>query len=407
MPLSQAPRGTYDAFVMSPDDSQPRPISLLVDIASGEVAQMDEITLVSVGLQERKDLQEWITKHPDLIAPDLLLITTEFDRWEVRDQKVADRLDALFLDTSGAPVIVEFKRDKASDTVELQALKYAAYSSQLTLDELVEEFAAKREFSADESREQLLQHAPALEDGGLRSVKVLLVAGSFGPSVTSVVLWLREYDIDIGCIEVSARSLPSSTQAVITARRLIPLPEAEDYLVRRRRKEQEEERARDEPAEWTWEGYKSKYPSDQLAIARRLFDELTDYVQEHQLPWTPALRYSWLGYKRPGDYYVPLIKLRVEGPIVFAVKLPASPEELGLESPYPNLKDSWNQHSREWSWAIHSLDDVPDVHPAVDISSGFQPEKGPMQVPEQMVSADDGVASDNGAPSGAAQPAAP
>jgi hypothetical protein len=56
---------------------------------------MDEITLASVGLQEPKDLQEWITKHPDLIAPDLLVITTEFDRWEVRDQKVADRLDAL------------------------------------------------------------------------------------------------------------------------------------------------------------------------------------------------------------------------------------------------------------------------------------------------------------------------
>jgi hypothetical protein len=392
---------------MSPDDSQPGPISLLVDIPSGEVAQMDEITLASVGLQERKDLQEWITKHPDLIAPDLLLITTEFDRWEVRDQKVADRLDALFLDTSGAPVIVEFKRDKASDTVELQALKYAAYSSQLTLDELVEELAAKRGISADESREQLLQHAPALEDGGLRSVKVLLVAGSFGPAVTSVVLWLREYDIDIGCIEVSARSVPSSTQAVITARQLIPLPEAEDYLVRRRRKEQEEERAREEPAEWTWDGYKARYPSDQLAIARRLFDELTDYVQEHQLPWTPALRYSWLGYKRPGDYYVPLIKLRVEGPIDFAVKLPASPEQLRLDSPYPNLKDSWNQHSREWSWAIPSLDDVPDVHPSVDISRGLQPEKGPMQIPEQLVSADDVVASDNGAPSRVGQPAAP
>jgi hypothetical protein len=56
-----------------------------------------------------------------------------------------------------------------------------------------------------------------------------------------VVLWLREYDIDIGCIEVSARSVPGAHQAVITARQLIPLPEAEDYLVRRRRREQEED----------------------------------------------------------------------------------------------------------------------------------------------------------------------
>jgi hypothetical protein len=39
---------------------------------------------------------------PDLIASGLLLVTAELDRWEVRDRKVADRLDALFLDPSGA-----------------------------------------------------------------------------------------------------------------------------------------------------------------------------------------------------------------------------------------------------------------------------------------------------------------
>jgi RecB family endonuclease NucS len=110
-------------------------LSLLVDLRSGDVERMDEITLASAGLKERQDLQRWITEHPDIIAPGLLLVTTEFDRWEIREQKVADRLDALFLDVTGAPVLVEFKRDKATDTVELQALKYAAYCSQLTLDE--------------------------------------------------------------------------------------------------------------------------------------------------------------------------------------------------------------------------------------------------------------------------------
>src|SRR3954447_2485631 len=172
-------------------------LSLLVDLGSGDVERMDEITLASVGLKERQDLQRWITEHPDLIAPGLLLVTTEFDRWEIREQKVADRLDALFLDVTGAPVLVEFKRDKATDTVELQALKYAAYCSQLTLDELVEEFVRTRGISPDEGRDQLLDHAPSLEDGGLRSVKIRLVAGSFGPAATSVVLWLREYNVDI------------------------------------------------------------------------------------------------------------------------------------------------------------------------------------------------------------------
>jgi hypothetical protein len=138
-------------------------------------------------------------------------------------------------------VVVEFKRDKATDTIELQALKYAAYCSQLTLDELAEDFAATKKVSTEEGRALLVDHAPALEEGGPRPVKILLVAGAFGPAVTSVVLWLRDYGIDIGCIEISMRAVPGANQAVLAARQLLPLPEAEDYLVRRRRKEQEKE----------------------------------------------------------------------------------------------------------------------------------------------------------------------
>jgi hypothetical protein len=124
-----------------------------------------------------------------------------------------------------------------------------------------------------------------------------------------------------------------------------------------------------------------------------------DYVEEHNLPWTPALRYSWLGFKRPGDYYVPVIKLRVEKPMDFAVKLPTDPKQLGLVNPYPALQDSWDEHSKEWSWAIVSVDLVPDVGLAVDISRKFQPERGPMRIPEGSAPQDAGDASGDGASS--------
>ena len=52
---------------------------------------------------ERRDLQRWVTEHPELVADGLLLITSEFDRWELRDQRVDDRLDVLFL-TDGAGI---------------------------------------------------------------------------------------------------------------------------------------------------------------------------------------------------------------------------------------------------------------------------------------------------------------
>ena len=332
-------------------------------------------------MRERDDLQRWVTEHPELIAPDLLLITTEFDRWEIREQKVYDRLDALFLDARGAPVVVEFKRDRATDTVELQALKYAAYCSQLTFDELVEEYGGTHGRSSEEARQKLLDHAPGLEDGGLGHVRILLVAGSFGPAVTSVVLWLRENGIDIGCIEIAARAVPGARQAVVSSRQIIPLPEAEDYLVRRRRKEQEHESVRAQPAEASWDSYKARFPSDQIAIARELWDRVTRYVDELELPWTPALRSWWLGYKRAGGYYVTTIGLRVEKPIEFNVKLPLDPGELGLENPYPQLETRWDAGVRQWAWLVARLDEVPDVAPAIDASRRYQPEKGPMKTP--------------------------
>lgn len=214
--------------------------AFLVDLTSGTATPLAETTLASVGLKERGDLQRWVLAQPELVGPGLLLVTSEFDQWEIRDQRVPDRLDVLFLDEAGSPLIAELKRDKAADTTELQALKYAAYCSQLTLDELVEEYARFHKVEVEEARSRLLAHATSLAEGELGPVRVRLVAGSFGPAVTSVVLWLRDHEIDIGCVEVTARQI-SEGSAVVSSRSIIPLPVAEDYLVRRRRKEQEQE----------------------------------------------------------------------------------------------------------------------------------------------------------------------
>ena len=270
-------------------------LSLLIDLDSHEASLMDEPTLASAGLKERSDLQRWVTERPELIAPGLRLITTEFDRWEVRDHKLADRLDALFLDTSGAPVVVELKRDKAADTVELQALKYAAYCSQLTLDELAEEFATTHGGNKDEAR-QLTARSCSRARGRRLTLGPHPPGGGqlSGPAVTSVVLWLREYGVDIRCVEVSARAVPDARQAVLTARQILPLPEAEDYLVRRRRKEQEEDLAREQPAEGSWDSYESRFPLERVAVARSLFERLTRYVDEHDLDADPPLMVAGL-----------------------------------------------------------------------------------------------------------------
>ena len=209
-------------------------------VTAGQVIEMPAITLKEVGFKERTDLQRWIEGYPEIVERDLLVITTEFNQWKLRAQRVEDRLDVLFLDSDGAPVVAELKRGEAPNTVDLQALKYAAYCSQLTVEDLVEAYARHYNVAGEAARADILDHAPSLTNSELRPVRVRLVAEAFGPSITTMVLWLRDVGLDIGCVEVSPRSLPGG-EYVVTARQLLPLPAAEDYLVKRRRREKAEE----------------------------------------------------------------------------------------------------------------------------------------------------------------------
>ncbi len=91
-------------------------------------------------------------ENPDIVGRGLLLITAELDRWRFGAARVADRLDLLFLTSDGAPLVAELKRGEAPDTVDLQALKYAAYCSQLTVEDVVEAYGSYREIDSEEAR---------------------------------------------------------------------------------------------------------------------------------------------------------------------------------------------------------------------------------------------------------------
>lgn len=210
--------------------------ALAIDLTTREAEPLGDVSLTAVGMLERADLQRWVEHYPEMVGPDLLLVTTEFDQWELGERRVADRLDMLFADPEGNLLVAELKRGEAPDTIDLQALKYAAYCSNLTTHDLVEEYGRYHGVSADAARETVQSHAPALEDGEPGRVRIRLVASHFGGAVTSVVLWLGEQGLDVGCVEIRMRQV-SGAQAVLTARQILPPPQAEDYLVRRRRRD--------------------------------------------------------------------------------------------------------------------------------------------------------------------------
>lgn len=81
------------------------------------------------GLLEREHLERWIIDNPEVIDPDMKIITNEYDQWiSAAEDKSSKRLDILGLSKSGDLAVIELKRDGDED-LHLQALTYAALAS--------------------------------------------------------------------------------------------------------------------------------------------------------------------------------------------------------------------------------------------------------------------------------------
>lgn len=214
---------------------------------------MDEDDLERLGYKE-KDLQRWIVEDPEILGEEILVITTEFSKFEA----LRDRLDVMALDKSGKLVVVELKRDEADSTTDLQAIKYASYCATLTFEDIQKDY---REFWDDELDEELTpedvgdrfrefldesfeEEIPTDEDGFAEfqldnRPRIMLAAGSFGREITAPVMWLiEEYGMDITCAKIQAYE-DGGGDLLLNTQQIIPIEEAEDYMTRRREKEEE------------------------------------------------------------------------------------------------------------------------------------------------------------------------
>jgi hypothetical protein len=228
----------------------------LVFGVANEMAVPGELTtLAEAGLLERAHLQEWVLAHPQILGDDVLVVTSEFGRWIDIDKRIdRDRLDVLGLDSTGHLVVTELKRGKAPDTVEMQALKYAALARRFTPDKLAAAHASfltqrGQPTSPDEALRLLETHAGPLDPELLRSPKIVIAAEDYGRVLTSTVLYLIEQGIALRLLRIRPWSLEG--KLVVTVSQELPLPDAEDYLLtpdgaeRRDRRQLREEHRRE------------------------------------------------------------------------------------------------------------------------------------------------------------------
>jgi hypothetical protein len=216
------------------------PRDLLFTVAGSAATLAQPITLAEVGLRERRDLQEWVLAHPAILGDDVLIVTFEFDRWWATGANPTDRLDVLGLATDGRLLVAELKRDKAPDTVEMQAVKYAAMASRFTQETLATQharFLTQRgsPTSEDAALQHLVAHAGELDAELLRRPRIAIVAGDFPPVLTATAVWLTEMGLDLTLIRVQAYR--TNVETMVTVSQLFPVKDVEEFTVTPRQAE--------------------------------------------------------------------------------------------------------------------------------------------------------------------------
>lgn len=211
---------------------------------SCNVTAVKPTSFIALNIWERTHIQEWIRKSPEILGENLLVLSIEFDKFSNSN----DRLDILAMDEDGNLVVAELKRDSAAGLADLQALRYAAMVSSMTVEMVAPYFVKYRskyyqqEISIEAAKEEIRSFV-TIENFTEFSNKprIILYSEGFSTEITTTVLWLRQSNIDITCVKITPYHFQGQT--MIVPNTIIPLQEAKEYLIEIQIKEEEQAQA--------------------------------------------------------------------------------------------------------------------------------------------------------------------
>ena len=345
-----------------------------------------------------KLLQELLAKYPDLLAGDQLAGSPR--RWLLvkREAGVPDEeaggsrfsLDHLFIDQEAIPTLVEVKR--GDDTrirreVVGQMLDYAAngvvYWPAERLRADFEARCAKEGKDADEVFRDSLgdelepdqfwgEVAKNLLSGRIR---LMFVSDLIPRQLRRVIEFLNEHMSPTEVVGVEIKQYIGQGNLTTLVPRVIG--QTQKAIANKI----------DGPSALVgWDDYEAQLQPERFAVVRNLYERLEKAVQDRGLGWVPVLRSGYLAFQRPGGRNCAGVGIRRERPVDFFIKLPLSPDELrhlGHDIPdlFPQLESRWDAHNKLWVWDVPTLETVPDVTPAIELTSRYQPPNGPMLIP--------------------------
>lgn len=212
-----------------------------INVDGQKMTELLTVSFSSSGLKERQDLQEWIVSNSSCLGEELLIIQKEFSEFD----NTNERLDLLALDKNGNLVIIENKTDSSGKDVVWQAVKYASYCSRLTEKKIINIFAAYlskycfdelAEDSASEvAKKRIYDFLSTDVDDDISinanetSQRIILVASEYRSEVTSAVLWLMNFGIDIKCMK--CQLFKFNEELFFDMRQILPVVEAQEFMI--------------------------------------------------------------------------------------------------------------------------------------------------------------------------------
>ena len=302
-------------------------------------------------------------------------------------------LDHLFIDQEAVPTLVEVKRSEDTRIrreVVGQMLDYAANGVVYwPADRMRANFEAR---CASEGRDADEVFRESLGDDleperfwgeveqNLRSgrIRLVFVSDVIPPELRRVIEFLNERMSPTEVIGVEIKQYVGDGNL----RTLVPRVVGQTEQARTQKIGGG--RSADAPVDWDY--YRDWLQPERFTLVRSLFERTEEAIRERGLGWVPKLTSSYFGFQRPGNYNCVGVDIRSRGPVDFWIKLPAAPDELrrlghDIPDPYPELAGWWHARYKQWNWPVATLDTVPDVVPAIELASRYQPSSGPMRTP--------------------------
>ncbi len=202
----------------------------IYEVTAEKLRKIEETSFSAAGVRERSDLQRLLKNQIEIISPETLIIAEEFGEWEDSRR----RIDLLGIDKNASLVVIELKRTEDGGHMELQAIRYAAMVSTMTFDKAVEVYAEylNRNGSDEDAERELLdflQWDDVDDEHFAQDIRIVLASAEFSKELTTAVLWLNDYGLDIRCVRIKPYN--DNGRTLVDIEQVIPLPEASQYQI--------------------------------------------------------------------------------------------------------------------------------------------------------------------------------